>query len=383
MLAGFALLLTGSFLDSMRPSLLTVLADTFHLPYRLTTAFLVVGYSTSVVATFSLIRLVDRWGPERVAIAVCAIGTLLGFYAQTVQTFEATLVLGVLIAISCSGMGALSNVMVLRGTEPHQRMQYFGLLHMMFGLGSQAGPLVAALVLGSGKPWQWCFLATSLPAFALGLAILFWVKPDPKDRVLYGETKAQRTIEPQFQVMSVAGLVVIIAAAYVTGEVLVSMWLLPYLRAVYGMSVTEGAPYLSGFFWTIAVTRGLCIFVRTDRQEMLLIAGSLIAALGFFALGHMGWILGFSLTGVMGPFFPLVLSRMSRVFPEQAQSLSIRMMAAMQGILIFCNLLAGNLVDVLGAKDTYFLPAVTLSATMVLGWAFLYFGSPRRAPALT
>lgn len=75
-------------------------------------------------------------------------------------------------------------------TEPAFRGQAYGFQRMMDHAGAVAGPLVAAFLLGIMHiPLRIVFLCAIIPALAVVLVILFWIKePEEPDRLCHGRT---------------------------------------------------------------------------------------------------------------------------------------------------------------------------------------------------
>lgn len=379
LLSGFGLLLCGAFIDSSRSPILPILSHSFGVSYQQVSLFLVIGYFTSVASTWLLIPLCKRLGAKRAGLLACGITLAMGIFAQFVHTFPMALVLGILVACSCSSLGAMANVFVIKGCDLASRGRYFAVLHTMYGLGGQAAPFAAAWVLSHHFRWNSVFTVASLPTVLLGVAILFKVRGEGAAEIA-SERAAEiagarlKSPEPPFRWGSLAGLTVFISASYVAGEVLASNWMVTYLVETHGFTVEQSAPYLAGYFWCIAITRALCFLVRSHKTEERLMWGSLVASLCCFSLGLAGFETGFALAGILGPFFPLMMARMSRAIPEQAESVSIRIMAGMQLTLAICNLSAGSLIDAIGAGKTYFLPAFFITMTIALTFVFLRVG---------
>jgi fucose permease len=382
-LTGFGLLLCGAFVDSSRSPLLPVLSKTFGVNYQQVSLFLVVGYFTSVLFTSMLIPLTRRIGARRTGLLACGVSAFMGLFAQFVHTFPMALVLGVIVACSASCLGAMSNVFVIKGSDLSQRGRFFSGLHTMYGLGAQAAPIVAAWTL-SHFSWNTVFTVAAIPPVLLGLFIFLKVpaeEPRTEPAKSMEKQAVPQPVEPAFRWFSIGGLVVLISAFYVAGEVLASNWMITYLVESRGFTVEQAAPYLSGYFWCIAITRALCFLVHSSKVEKVLMWGSMLCSLIFFCVGLLGFPICFALAGLLGPFFPLMLARMTRAIPEQAESVSIRVMAGMQLTLAVCNLSAGALIDRIGAERTYVLPALFMAATIALTAILLRYRTTGHSPA--
>ena len=59
------------------------------------------------------------------------------------------------------------------------------------------------------------------------------------------------------------------------------------------------------------------------------------------------------MVGLVGPYFPLVLARMSRLLPREAPSLTLRTLIIAQGTLAACHLGMGYLATTFGMAVAY------------------------------
>lgn len=371
-LTGFALLLCASFFDSLRGPLLPLFSHELALPYEKVSLFLVAGYLSAMVLGRALIPLIERFTLHRVTPLLCLMAPVTAAYCYQVRGLETLIGFGVLVACLSALVGSVANLFVLKGTDPIYRARFFGLLHAMYGLGSQIAPLALGLVLAEGRAWRSLFVVGMFPVLALGAWIQFGL---PKEmRTVHTDATRPRP----FAWFSIQGLLVLAFAIYVAAEVGTSMWMVAYLVEVRHLTVAEATPYATGFFFVLTASRFACFWVRRDQTESYLIVGGLCAGLAAFAMGLGGHSLFFPLAGLVGPYFPLVLARMSRYLPREAPSLTLRILIVAQGTLAVCHFGLGYLATHFGVGFAYQVPAAAFG--LAIACILLYLNVERRLP---
>lgn len=363
-------MLASAFIDSARGPLLPVLSHELGLPYEQVSWFLVIGYLSSMTLGRLLIPLVDRFGSKPIALIMCGLFPITAFFSKTVSGLASLIIFGALVACSASSVGSLSNLFVLNGTDPAYRARFYGILHAMYGLGSQLAPIVVGVFLARAWAWQGLFTIVCFPILLIALWIVFRVP---------GHTKEQHQdahMPARFRWFSIQGLILLSFGIYVGAEVLGSMWMTTYLVEVRHYTVEDAAPYATGFFLCMTLTRLACFLVRNDGQERKIILGCLLVGLSAFIFGLLVHPVGFSLTGVVGPFFPLVLARMSRYFPKEAPALTLRILLMAQGTLAICHFGMGWIATHFGVAVAYCSPAVAY--VFAITSISLYFRQERR-----
>jgi MFS family permease len=316
-----------------------------------------------------LIPLVRRFPLPKLAAGLCFFAPLAAFFSYQVRGLPSLLVLGALMACASTAMGSLSNLFILHGTDAPFRARFYGILHAMYGFGSQLAPIALGLAVERNWDWQCLLVFASVPAVVLA----FWSAtqlPTPPP------TPSSETQEQPFHWFSIQGLVVTSFCVYVAGEVLTSMWLVTFLVEVRGLSFAAATPYAAGFFVVVSLSRLACFWVRTDHVEAWVIRGCLLVASVCFFLGMAGFSAAFSFVGLIGPYFPLVLARVSRYLPREAPALTLRVMFMLQATLAVCHFATGYLCTTVGVRFAYFLPGVALVlAAVAIGF---YFRAERR-----
>lgn len=365
---GLLMMLAAAFLDNVRGPLLPEISRAFGLSYSAVSLLIVIGNFASVLGNFVLIPLTQVFTEKSIAVAVLILASFSVSLSLAVDATWQLWILGGLLGLSVATLGAVSNLFVIKSTSVEDRARCMSAVHMMYGLGSLMGPVACSWLIGQGAAWY-------IPLFGLlffsvaSLALLSFTRGS---HTATGPVVKQSTSLTREQIW-----ILVTFAAYVGGEVMVSMWMVAYLVGTRGLSVAVAAQYLTGFFLAMAVTRGLCLIRLSHSREKVILVGCLLFSLVFFFLGYSGWAVGFSLAGVLGPFFPLYLARVSRAFPEQSRSLTLWILAAMQLTLAIFHLVVGSLADRLGLESAYLIPPALLG--LALGLLFLYFKIEARA----
>jgi len=344
-LLGFGFLLLSAYLDNLRGILLPVFTQVFGLTHQQNSSFLVLGNFASVFFTLSLLFLTRRFSDRAVCIGVCVsvLGSL--SYALKVSAFPSLLIFSVLIGGMVSMLGSLANLNVIHGSTLTDRAKSLCGLHAMYGLGSLCAPEIAKRLFAAGDSWTAPVFA-AIPAAALLLFGSFAMPARRDDGIP----------EVAVSVNSMQVLILAIFAVYVAGEVMASMWMASYLVDFASFSVVEVAPYVTGFFLTMAITRLLCFFSLKPAAEVAVLFLSLIGSSAFFILAYSGKIWAFPLVGVLGPFFPLFLSRLGKTFPKSVRALTLWILASNQLTQACFHLVVGGLADHLGIRTAYGLP---------------------------
>jgi len=259
-------------------------------------------------------------------------------------------------------LGTVANLLVLKGSPPsHQSRNLCG-LHVMFTLGALLSPVAISLGLKRNLDWPWLQGGIAYPLFGLVILLLLTIRN--------GEKK--EAIVPQTAKLSKIQWVLLFAfASYVGAEVLTTLWMVTYLFEYRDLTIIQASKYLTGFFAMMFLSRLICFFSLKPEWERKIMIGSLVTAAFCFILGHLGWLWAFCLAGLMGPYFPLFLGRITRSFPEQWRSLTVWIITSIQVVLVIIHLTVGMLTDKVGIANAYVLPVILIS--MALTSLVIYF----------
>ena len=365
-LSGFLFLLTGSYLDTARGVLIPVLAQVFSLNYSQSSLFLAGGNFGSILITLLLIPITQRYSEKRVALGICTLAIFTSLVASQITNFSALLFFAVALGCTVSLMGAVSNLLVIHGTDSNHRARAMCGLHTMYGYGSLLAPAIAGGILEKGYPWH-LPIQIFFPV-VLALGIFVFVKL-PKEEPHLVRVKQSAKLSP-FQIFILFSF-----GLYVASEVLISMWMEAFLVEHMKLSIAQSAQYVTGFFFMMGTSRFLCFFGMSEKWEKIILLGAPLLCAFFFFLGHRGFLLGFSLAGVIGPLFPIFLTRAGRIFPTQTSALTIWILTSMQISLVISHLTVGGLSDKFGIEKAYWLPGILM--VFMSGVCFLFLRAER------
>jgi fucose permease len=263
---------------------------------------------------------------------------------------------GAVLGCGIATAGAICNLLVIEGTDLVHRSRFLCALHTMYGFASFVSPIAVGVILGWGFSWPWV-VAAAMPLF-LALGIFSAI-------ALPSHAYREETTRSQGGFSFLEILVIVIFVFYVAAEVLTSMWMVPYLVEVRQLDAVTSGLYLSLFFLAMALSRFLCFFSLKAHQETIILfaCGALFAIASVCA--HAGWAWALPLTGLIGPFYPLFLSRVSRRFPLSAERLTLWILTFCQLSLALGHLFVGRLTDQWGIERTYLIPLGLMVLTFV------------------
>lgn len=350
-----AVLFVSSYLDNVRGPLLPFLSRQLAVSYSKMSWLLIAGNFAAAIGNLLLIPLSERGGIRVVTLVTTFLGILVWVAATQVEGFPSLMVFAVLCGVAVAGLGSVCNLLMLRGTDPVHRARAFCGLHVMYGVGSVGAPGFVGFLLARQVAWP---MVVAPGAVVLAVLLVWaWFRL---------EAEPVKEVRPWFQRLSANQIwIVITFCVYVACEVLMSMWMTTYLVEVPGLTVEGAAPYLSGFFLMMAITRLICLFSLPPKWETPVLAGSFLAAVIFFLMGHAGQLWAFTAAGILGPFFPVLLARVSRQYPEEAPTLTLWILTSIQLTLAVFHLVVGRLADVVGVSRSYLLPVPLAVLTFV------------------
>lgn len=361
-ISGLFLLVCGSFIDNSRGVLLPVLIQDFHLSYSQSSGVFIAGNIGSIVVTFLLLPLSHYYSEKKLALVTAVLGIMGLFLGFQVAHFSTLMIFATFLGGAIAAYGALSNLFVIKGTDLNSRSKMMCGLHMMYGLTSIVAPLLCNVFLSRGLGWAGCLASVSL--LLVGTMIFVGIK-------IPEEVHEEEGAKPSLKLDGLQRWVVFIFCLYITGEVLNSMWLVTYLVESKSFTLALSARYLSAFFVIMTLTRALCFLSFQEEQENKLLVGCLVASVVFFILGHLGYLWAFPLGGVLGPFFPLFLGRVSRVFHKQSKTITLWILGMGYATLAVFHLTVGKLAMRLGMERAYWLPGLLIFGTILAFGVYL------------
>jgi fucose permease len=203
------------------------------------------------------------------------------------------------------------------------RGQAMNLLHVSFGVGALASPLVVGLLVSGGVPWQAVTIGTGGIVALLAVGYLRVPMPSGR-RPTAGGAAVELDLEPGAGRSLVGGpllLLGIAIAAYVAAEIGVSNWVVRFLEAA---PLTTATLALSLFWGGLTVGR-LATSVIADRFDHLrltiacTLAMALCIAVAVLAPSLPLSIAAFAAAGVAaGPAFPMIVAIGGDRYPERS-----------------------------------------------------------------
>jgi len=354
---GFIFLLMAAYLDNTRGPLLPIFNQVLNLQYGKSSLLLSVGYLsalfTLVILTISSKKISDK----SFALFFSILSLLLCFFSKFVTNFYCFILFAAMLGSAIAGFGVISNIFVIRGTTPKFHSRSLAALHTMYGLGSSIAPIVVG--------WIWKYSGKFQVVYYVFIPIvLFTIFLIKKTKSLSVNITEKRRLN------NVQILIVILFAIYVAGEVTTSMWLVPYLVSGCGIEISHATKYASLLFVVMAFSRFL--FFLFPFFEKTVLCGSVLLSAFFLFLGRNGFFWCFPLVGVFGPFFPLLLSRVSKNFPLESRYLTFIILTVIQLILSINQLFLGRLTDYWGISKSYSIPFYILIVAFLISVFYLF-----------
>lgn len=361
--AGFSLLIMVAYLDNARGPLLPVISKKLSIPYTYAGLFLTVGNLTAIASTMLMVKAMKRYSEKVITLWICGFSGLIALFAPFVSELTGLICLGAVIGVSIATGGAMCNVLTIKGSPPKVRGQMLSGQQVMYGLGSFAAPF--SLTAATHISWPWWSILSTASILLLALGIIYYLS-------LPNEKKSPEDVHKAaaFKLKKIHVVALTSFGLYVAGEVMTSMWMATFLVDDIGLSSREAAPYVSGFFMTMAATRLAGFFFIRERMEKTILFVCLIVGILALVTSLLGFYYLLPIVGLVGPFFPLFMAELSRSFPKAWQSMTVLVSVSMQISLSVMNLSVGILTDALGIHKAF---AVAPSLLLVsLGCLFWY-----------
>ena len=355
--AGVATLVSVSFLDNIRGPLLPVICDKLGLSYSYGGIFLTIGNFAAVLSTLAMGQALKRVSERKVTLFICLFCSLPGLIAPFTNNLIRLLLLGLVMGAAVALMGSICNILTIKGSPLHLRGRLLSIQQMTYGIGSFLGPVAFAFFFKREFPWWSAILLMSVVNLILAATIAKVVPEEP-----VANTNESLNSNVSFRLM----LPVVLFAIYVGGEVLTSMWMSTFFLKVAGLSNIEASHLTSLFFVAISGSRLLSFLFLRPKWERTAMIASLLAGIIFLILALHGHPKFLPLAGLMGPFFPLFMAQVSRVFPEQWKSMTIWIFAAIQTSLGIIHLSVGNLADAIGIHNAFHLAPGMIVISLLL-----------------
>lgn len=357
--ASVGLMFCSAFLDNTRGPILPLITESLKLNYGSSSWFLGAGNIAGVIANFLLIPFIKFHKEKNTAITVCLIALIAVLSSFVVSSFFTLMILSTLLGITIASLGAVANIILLNSTSTEKRSRYMSALHMVYGLGSVIAPASAGFLIHNNFNWKQVLLVAIFPI----LLVLYFNYKYLINPISHKEPDTRSTPLTPLNWIAIWAF-----AIYVAAEVMASNWMVVYLSPKIG--VAEATKYLSGFFAVMGLTRFLCVLFIKPKYEKVVINLCLLLFIFFFTLGHLGFLLGFSLCGVLGPYFPVFISRLSHYSPKSTNKITLIGLALSQGLLVSSHKTMGLLTDNLGISASYYFPIAIMIVALILTGAY-------------
>ena len=403
--SAFLLMLAAAFIDNLRGSLIPLLHDGLELDFALAGAMLltVAGISGGLFNS-QLLNIERRTGVRGLIVFSVGLTVIMAILATQVRGPSSLGMMAIFLGGAITSMGTISNLLLLMASEGKiassdeasrtnpqnsldvrsaRRAKMMAGLHLMYGLGSLVAPAVATISVGRGWPWPSMFI---LP---LAMLVPVMIMTLPMDEKHSGTSPGMKPpgLPPEkkthgiwHNVSSGEWFVVAIFLAYVTGEVLTSMWMPAFLIAHFGLSYENANQKAAGFFMVFSLARlGVLILMRDKFHKPFIYVPLFAAATAMIAAtvisqpgqADSALVFLFPAAGMIGPFFPMMLARVCTIYNKSWQRLTVIILTTMQVALALSHLILGAVFDHLGAQRAYLIPPLLLLIAGVGAWAFL------------
>lgn len=356
--SGIATLFLIAFLDNSRGPIIPLLCRKLDIPYETAGTFLTLGCLAAVLSSLLLAKLLKNHSDRNVAIFSAAFALLPGMVAPFVSNKAIFILLGILMGASVTLMGTMCNVLTIKGSPSHLRGRYLSFQQVMYGIGSLLAPLTFAQLLKADFDWSWMLVGCSIANFSLGIIYYFILPNEVPEKVVKTPGKVK--------VSGKAIMMVALFSIYVGGEVLASMWMNVLMVDKYGLSAEDAAFYSMWFFAVIGIARFVCFLIVRPAWESKVLYGSLALGVIFGILGQQGHSWALSMMGIVGPFFPLCMARLSRDFPNDWKVMTVYVYIGIQTTLAVVHQSVGSIADALGIENAFLLSPFFLFLTLVL-----------------
>jgi Major Facilitator Superfamily. len=306
-----------------------------------------------------------RGGSLGLMVSMLGMGTAPYFWVFLVFSFCFGLSLGVL--------GLIPNILVPLGSSPTYRQRLLSGLHTMYGLASLLSPLLAALMEHLTGSWRWTFIAGASGPLLL---LLYTFHSSHKSLHTKAVTLSKEEHHAQkaknFKPQLYLALMLSFAVA---AEIMVSSRLALYMRRTWEYDMESSSLYVTYFFVSMMLGRGLFAAVHFKKSPKFLISASLVVTGVTILLGLYWHPIFLALTGFsIAPCYPLAISWISEEFPEDLDAVVSYMMATDSIMLILMHVFIGKLTDMMGIHQAILIGMffVVASFIMVNGYTAIF-----------
>lgn len=354
---GFVLMFLSSYLDSVRGPLLPIFQNQLQLTDQQLSFFLVAGHVCAAFIVYFLGKILKPLGTRFCLQLILGSALLIPVVAVLRLDWITYIALGCLFGGVNTALGFFASLFVLDASHPKREARIMSSLHTLYGLSSMIAALIVSAVLALQFEWTWCLWLT----WPLVL-MTFLLVP-----------KATHSIQTQNGSSRLRGIHLLLFAlfgTYVAGEVTISMWMSRYLTEVHALKPENASLVVSGFFVTMTLTRLATGLLVTPKWEWRLLWASIVTSLGCFVAGYFGFFPVLAGAGLVGPFFPVLMSRIKSCFAKEWQQVTAWVVTAIQATMIIVHLLIGQVTSLVGIQIAYLLPILCFVALFPLLLAY-------------
>ena len=257
-------------------------------------------------------------------------------------------------------------------------------LHLLFGIGAFAGPLVVGAALDAGIHWRWITAGTAVLAFSM-LAPYFFVRFPPMVHTV--RPPARRVMAAMLRPQPLLMLAVILF--YVGMEATYSGWLPSYFEIEIGSSRGVAAYSVAIMWGGIVVGRGLSgLVARHINHHILIFATMGVSAFTGLLVAFTGSIpvafIALAVTGTLiGGSFPTALAIGVRGQPAMVGALTGFIIAGAGIAGVIFPPLTGVIVESVGFKLAIVFPALMALPASAAALAAYVIQRRDRNPALS
>jgi fucose permease len=375
-LISFMLMLLSSYSDNLRGVILPLITSELDLSYSYSSWMLSLGHAAAAIVAIGLMVFLKKHSLRSALWINLVLMGIVILGSQFVDDFGGLLIFAFTLGGVITAFGTIGNLLIMQVISSNLVDRMLAALHVMYGVGSMMAPVGAGFLLQQGHHWSLLFSLVLIGVFIVGLGLAFQPligrhSPPSRD----DDVCPSRQFDTPMLKSKLLRLEILLQASficYVTAEVGCAMWMTTYLVESEAMTVSHASGYVAMFFLCLTITRVLTfIFVKPHLNAWVLV-GCLIVGGCCFLAGLNGHYWAFPLIGVVGPYFPLLMARLSRTFFVQRNRVTLTVILLMQVALLVGHWVLGEAVTRWGAAYAYWWPAVMIAMTIVFVIWYLF-----------
>lgn len=336
--------------DNLRGTLFPEILNTFSLSSTHGSYLFVITSVFSIIASYTSHQWIQRLDALQVwrwGVLLMGLGTF-GFFIA--PQFTPLLFSGAVLGLGFGILAVTQNLLITTIASPQTKQKILSGLHSMYGFAAFLAPLLAREMTNSQFPWKYLFLLAALLIFLLYIGIL--VLPASRSKVSTSSSQIS-PVQPVMHALPSSNgkplLLTLIISCYFSIELLMSTRMTSYLKFHYQWTLSQSSLYLTYFFIGLLAGRVFFIFFTPPLSTKKMLLLSLVSSLIVITLGLKIDPLFLSLSGLfLAPFYPLSISFISELFPNQVSSVLSKTISLQSLFFISMNLIIGYWTDLLG-----------------------------------